>query len=98
MDKSRSDQEKFWADKYAEEYISKNSKFDGDLGAEAWNKMLSKRGGEIHSYLELGCNIGRNVAQLKIVIDSARPSIIEISKTAFQFVTARYEFEHAFNG
>lgn len=98
MNETRSEQEKFWADKYAEDYIKKNSQFDNKLGAEAWSKMLSKVGSPVNNYLECGCNIGRNIDQLKIAVPSAKPSIIEISKPAFNFVTARHQFEHAFNG
>lgn len=98
MNKARSEQEKFWADNYAEDYIKKNSQFDNKLGAEAWNKMLSKVGSNVNNYLECGCNIGRNIDQLKIAFPSAKPSIIEISKPAFSFVTAHHHFEHAFNG
>lgn len=98
MKKDRSDQEKFWADKYASDYIKKNSQFDNKLGADAWAKMLNKAGGEVGSYLECGCNIGRNIDQLKIVLPQATPSIIEISESAFNFVTSRHNFEHAFKG
>lgn len=98
MTRARSDQEDFWAEKYAENYIKKNSQFDNQLGAEAWSKMLHKVEGKVDSYLECGCNIGRNIDQLKIVLPTATPSIIEISQPAFSFVTARHRFEHAFNG
>lgn len=98
MNKTRSEQEKFWADKYAEDYIKKNSQFNNKLGAEAWSKMLCKVGGKVNNYLECGCNIGRNIDQLKIAFPSAKPSIIEISEPAFSFVTARHHFEHAFKG
>lgn len=98
MNKTRSEQEKFWADKYAEDYIKKNSQFDNKLGAEAWNKMLCKVGGKVNNYLECGCNIGRNIDQIEIAFPSAKSSIIEISKPAFSFVTAHHQFEHAYNG
>ena len=38
----KSEQEKFWAKTYAEDYIRKNCEFDNKLGAEAWGKILSK--------------------------------------------------------
>ena len=98
MNSARSEQEKFWADDYAENYIKKNSQFDNQLGADAWGKMLHAVGNKVDSYLELGCNIGRNIDQIKIAFSDATPSIIEISKPAFNFVTARHRFEHAFNG
>ena len=93
-----SEQEKFWAKTYAEDYIKKNSQFNQKLGAEAWIKMLQANRGGVNSYLECGCNIGRNIEQLKRVLPNAKPSIIEISEPAFKFVTSRHDFVHAFNG
>lgn len=93
-----SEQEKFWATTYADDYIKKNSKFDHKLGAEAWKKMLGEARGKVSNYLECGCNIGRNIEQIKLALPDAKPSIIEISTPAFEFVTARHNFVHAYNG
>lgn len=98
MNKTRSEQENFWADKYAENYIKKNSQFNNELGAEAWGKMMRTINGEVRNYLECGCNIGRNIDQLKIAFPKAKASIIEISEPAFAFVSARHQFEYAFQG
>jgi len=91
-------QEEFWAHTYAEEYIQRNHKFDHKLGAEAWRTMLRKAEPPIASYLECGCNIGRNIEQLAAVIPGASKSVIEISRPAFEIVTSRFSFVHAFNG
>jgi len=93
-----SEQEKFWATTYADDYIKKNSEFDHKLGSEAWKLMLQKTQGEVRNYLECGCNIGRNIEQLKLALPDAKSSIIEISTPAFNFVTARYDFAQAYNG
>jgi pseudaminic acid biosynthesis-associated methylase len=93
-----SEQERFWAKTYAHEYIEKNTTFDHELGAKAWSLMLRATGSRIASYLECGCNIGRNVEQLKRVLPDAEPSVIEISEPAFEYVTARHRFARAFNG
>jgi len=92
------EQEKFWATTYADDYIKKNSNFDHRLGAEAWRKMLKEAQSGVSNYLECGCNIGRNIEQIRLVLPDAKPSIIEISEPAFRFVTGRYDFEHAYNG
>jgi pseudaminic acid biosynthesis-associated methylase len=92
-----SDQEQFWAKTYADEYIQKNSLFNNEVGAEAWGKMLQKTS-SVERFLECGCNIGRNIDQIKLALPAAKPSIIEISEPAFKFVTAKHDFEHAFNG
>ena len=94
----KSEQEKFWADTYAEDYIAKNSQFNHELGAVAWGKMLASMDGELVKYLECGCNIGRNIEQIRRIKPLARASVIEISKPAFQFVSANQSLEQAFNG
>jgi spore coat polysaccharide biosynthesis protein SpsF len=93
-----SEQEKFWASTYAEDYIRKNSEFDNELGAKAWRAMLRMTDGAVKNYLECGCNVGRNVDQLKIALPHAKASVIEISKAAFDLVTSRHQFAAAFNG
>ena len=92
------DQEKFWAETYAKDYIKKNSQFDNELGARAWTEMLQAANGRVDTYLECGCNIGRNVAQLKLALPDAKASIIEVSPAAFNYVTSKHEFDRAFNG
>lgn len=91
------DQQAFWANEYAKNYMDKNSKFDQNLGVEAWRKMLSKAVG-INNYLECGCNIGRNIDFLNIALPSAQKSIIEISKPAFEFVIKKHIISDKFNG
>ena len=54
------EQQQFWAQDYAEEYMRKNSEFDRALGVEGWRKMLAGCQ-DIDSILECGCNIGRNI-------------------------------------
>lgn len=93
-----SPQERFWAQEYATDYIARNSAFDHALGVQAWQQMLAGTQGAVGNFLECGCNIGRNLEQLALALPQARPSVIEISKPAFEFVNARHDFEHAFNG
>lgn len=91
------EQQKFWANSYAEDYIKKNSSFDMKLGAECWEIMLSKVKG-ITSTLECGCNIGRNIGFLNEVLPDANKSIIEISKPAYDFVMSNFKLDKIFNG
>jgi len=93
-----SEQEGFWAKEYSKEYIEKNDAHDHKLGSEGWSQILSSAGTEITNFLELGCNVGRNVRQLQDVIPDAKPSVIEISEEAYNFALSRYDFEHSFNG
>ena len=93
----RTEQEEFWAETCAEDYIKNNSDFDKELGCKAWKTMLRKTEG-VNTLLECGCNIGRNIMFLNEVRPQAQKSIIEISRPAFDFVSQRYSFVHAFNG
>lgn len=91
------EQQNFWANDYAREYIRKNSEFDQRLGIEAWKTMLA-RADSISSILECGCNIGRNVGFLNAAMPTAKKSVIEISKPAFDFVTSHHSLAEAFHG
>ena len=91
------EQQNFWKNEYALEYIEKNKNFNEILGVEGWRKMLANSQG-IYSILECGCNIGRNLRFLNQSNPNATKSIIEISKPAFEFVTNFYELREAFNG
>ena len=93
----RNEQENFWADTYAQDYIRKNSSFDQEGGVEGWRRMLAKAD-ETPRILECGPNIGRNLGFLEILRPNARKSAIEISKPAFDFITKQYNLEEAFNG
>ncbi len=91
------DQQQFWAQTYATEYIRKNSQFDLASGIDGWQQMLA-RAYNIGSLLECGCNIGRNIGFLDQVLPRAKKSIIEISKPAYEFVTSHYQLDQSFNG
>lgn len=94
---ARNEQEAFWSETYAEDYIRKNSEFDEALGVEAWRRMLA--GAEtVESLLECGCNIGRNLRFLETVLPQARKSAIEISEPAYRYVTGAFDLDRSFNG
>ena len=94
-----SEQEKFWAEEYNQDYIDKNSKFDHSLGAEGWAKMLSRiPEGTIGNFLECGCNIGRNLEQLKLLNPKLVPSVIEINGDALDYVKKTYNPRKSFHG
>ena len=94
---SMNEQQKFWAENYADEYMIKNNQFDREAGVSAWNLMLEKAD-LIESILECGCNIGRNIDFLNGARPKASKSIIEISQQAFEFVTRQHQLAHSFNG
>jgi hypothetical protein len=59
--------------------------------------MLSKTD-SISTILECGCNIGRNIKFLNNILPSAKKSIIELSKQAYDFVINNMEIQNSFNG
>lgn len=90
------EQEAFWADKYADAYVAKNSTFDIERGIKAWARMLC-RCDLLSSVLECGSNIGRNVECLERILPFAKKSIIEISPLAYQIVTNKHSLHLSSN-
>ena len=93
----RNNQEKFWAEKYSDEYIKKNSKFNTELGIEAWIKMLNKTN-NIKNLLECGCNIGRNINFINNILPYTEKSVIEISSQALEIAKINNIIKNSFNG
>ncbi|MBN8675920.1 MAG: hypothetical protein J0L56_17435 [Chitinophagales bacterium] len=91
------EQQKFWKEEYASSYIEKNSDFDFDMGVQGWKEML-KKAGPVHSFLECGSNIGRNIGFLSAIYPAAKKSLIELSPAAYGIVTNRYKPDSSFNG
>jgi pseudaminic acid biosynthesis-associated methylase len=91
------EQEKFWRDTYAADYLRKNREFNQALGARAWQEMLRKAEG-IETILECGSNVGGNIGFLDALLPRAKKSIIELSPEAYAIVTRTYQLAHAFNG
>lgn len=91
-------QDVFWTDEYAEDYRSKNSVFDNELGRQGWAKILEKADLVEKTYLEVGCNIGRNLDQLRLLDSNLKPSAVEISSKALEFVRSRHALHQSFCG
>jgi len=68
------EQQNFWKNEYALDYIEKNKVHNQALGVKVWDKLLSNAQG-INSILECGCNIGKNVSFLKESKIPCRPII-----------------------
>src|SRR5215216_4750253 len=94
---SLNEQQVFWKEKYAKDYISKNSNYVLEGGIKCWAQML-QRAEKVECLLECGSNIGKNINILNHVLPTAKKSIIEISPDAYKIVTGKYELEQSFNG
>ena len=91
-------QDVFWTDEYADSYSLKNSTFDNELGCQGWAKILEKASLTRKTYLEIGCNIGRNLDQLALLDSQLKPSVVEINPKALSFVKKRHVLHHSFCG
>lgn len=91
-------QDVFWTDEYADSYSLKNSVFDNELGRQGWAKILNKADLVQKTFLEVGCNIGRNLDQLSLLNPELKPSVVEINPKALEFVCSRHELQRSFCG
>ncbi len=76
------EQEKFWADKFGDEYIDRNS--DRKLLLSKLNlfSKILRRTGAIGSAIEFGCNIGLNLDAITFLIPKVHVTGIEINSKA----------------
>jgi pseudaminic acid biosynthesis-associated methylase len=93
----QNEQQHFWKEQYAKDYISKNDNYDLGGGLKCWATML-QRTEKINSLLECGSNVGKNIRVLNNILPATSKSIIEISPDAYKIVTERYELHKTFNG
>lgn len=76
------DQEKFWAGEFGQEYISRNnSDHLLNLKVAAWARML-RCASDLSSIREFGCNVGLNLLALKKLYPEVVLSGYEINKAA----------------
>jgi len=92
------EQELFWKNIYGKNYITKNYNFNDDKGSKAWKKILNKCEKENLKVLECGCNIGRNVRQIKKAYPDFSVSVIEINSNALDICKANNQIEKSFCG
>ena len=93
------EQESFWINQIADDYLATNAEFNSEISRKAWGRIF--RGidpTEIKSFLECGSNIGRNLRALGEVLPQSSQSLIEISPTAYEIAVGRYSPLHSFNG
>lgn len=84
MKNFETEQEKFWAGDFGNAYIKRNS--GGVLLAAKigiFAKILASiPGGEIHTCLELGSNIGLNLQALRMLLPGIKSTAVEINSQA----------------
>jgi pseudaminic acid biosynthesis-associated methylase len=93
------EQEAFWINDIAEDYLTSNDSFDLEGSMTAWRKMLGGIGvSRVNSFLECGSNVGRNLHTLKQVLPGCDQGLIELSPAAFAVAVERYSPLYAYNG
>lgn len=82
MNSFKTEQEKFWAGEFGDEYISRNK--DAWLLASntALFSTIFRRTRNVHSVIEFGANIGMNIHALKSLLPHVKFSAIEINAKA----------------
>lgn len=91
------EQEKFWAQEYADEYARKNSEFNLEKMDSVWRTLLEKTP-SVQNILEIGCNVGRNISSIERISPTIEKSAIEINSKALEFVLANNRIENSFCG
>jgi len=79
MKEYKTEQEKFWAGKFGNEYIERNQ--DYSINIPLFSKILSNTN-QIESIIEFGANIGLNLRAMKEILPKAKLSAIEINSEA----------------
>ena len=82
-----------------EDYATDNVLFDKELGKRAWFRILSKVNlSEIGSYLDCGCNIGRNIGFLSEILPNSSANLIEIAEKPFLYCKKTYNIGDSYLG
>ncbi|MDD3342348.1 MAG: pseudaminic acid biosynthesis-associated methylase [Sulfurospirillaceae bacterium] len=84
MNSFKTEQEKFWAGEFGDEYISRNK--DAWLLASntALFSTILRHTRNVHSVIEFGANIGMNIHALKSLLPHVKFSAIEINAKAVE--------------
>jgi pseudaminic acid biosynthesis-associated methylase len=93
------EQESFWINQIADDYLATNADFDSELSCKAWKRIFENIDtSEIGSFLECGSNLGRNLHSLKSLLPECSQSLIEISPLAYQIAVDKYDPDNSYNG
>lgn len=98
MDKFKTEQEKFWAEEFGNDYINRNQ--GSHLLASNLNFFVKALGnaGNIKSCKEFGANIGMNLKALKLLYPNINLKGIEINQEASKELSKLIGIENVYNG
>ncbi len=94
----KTEQEKFWAGEFGNEYISRNKSEEYlasnlNFFSKAFNQL-----GKPNSIIEFGANVGMNLRAIKLLFPNIELSGIEINKTASEELSDLIGKDNVFNG
>ncbi|HNX68452.1 MAG TPA: pseudaminic acid biosynthesis-associated methylase [Candidatus Omnitrophota bacterium] len=78
----KTDQEKFWAGKFGEEYVARNRGNNWIAANTALFAKVLAGTGKIGSVIEFGANIGLNLQALRVLLPEASLASVEINQKA----------------
>jgi pseudaminic acid biosynthesis-associated methylase len=78
------DQEKFWAEKFGDEYTDRNHGATLLASNIAWFSKILNRTSDVSSVLEIGANIGLNLQAIRSLVPGIKLAAIEINQHACQ--------------
>lgn len=84
MKEYQTEQEKFWAGKFGDEYISRNKEPWLIASNLALFSSILKRTNHVNSIIEFGANIGMNIHAIKNLLPNTKLSAIEINAKAVE--------------
>lgn len=83
----KTEQEKFWAEDFGNEYIDRNSDIINISNNLAIFAQILKRTYKIDSVIEFGSNIGLNLLAINKLLPKAELSAVEINQKAIDKMT-----------
>lgn len=82
----KTEQEKFWAGNFGNEYIQRNMSPEHVAASMAMFAKILKQTKDVNSVLELGANIGINLKAINLLLPSVKRTAIEINKEAVKIL------------
>lgn len=82
MSQFKTEQEKFWAEEFGDNYIYRNDNEALHRANVSFFKEVLRNAPDIHSVIEFGANIGSNLLAIEKIIPGIKMSAIEINKKA----------------
>lgn len=80
----KTEQEKFWAGSFGDEYIGRNQGAEADAANLAFFSAILKNTRSVRSAIEFGANIGLNLKALRALVPGIDLSAIEINLKAVE--------------